>query len=222
MNNLALSPVNRPKELANKYDVRGSYRLVASTGAVTTIAAATASAGHLFSFRWSSSTSTKCFVRFVGAKFILTTAYTTAQETGIDMILARSYTASHTAGTALDLGSTVTNSCKLYTGEATSLVVANACRIATASALTAGTHTLDPQPMGILSDFSTAIGITVPTATSGAGSSFGTLFDGRGENSPIMFTQDEGFILRNTILMGAVGVGRWDIVVEWDEGTPLS
>jgi len=35
---------------------------------------------------------------------------------------------------------------------------------------------------------------------------------------PIKLVQDEGLVVRNLILMGASGVGRWDFLVEWDEG----
>lgn len=213
---------SRPREFSGAYVLRGSYRLVASTGAVTTIAARTATAGHLFSFRWADDSSARCFLRYVGAKFTLTTAYGTAQETGIDMILARDYSASHTGATAVDLGSTVTNTSKLMTATSASLMAtAGLCRIADTGALTAGTHTFDANPIGILSDWSGAIGATVPLATSGAASTFGTLWDARGDTAaPIVFAEDEGFVLRNLILMGATGVGRWDICVEWDEGVP--
>ncbi len=212
---------NRARELTGGYTLRGSYKLVCSSGAVTTVAARTATAGHIFSFRWASSTANRCFLRYVGAKFTLTTAYGTAQETGCDMILARSYTASHTGATAVDVGSTVANTGKLMTGFATSLITANSVRVADTGALTAGTQTLDANPIGILSDWSSAIGATVPLATSGAMSKFGTLWDARDASaSPIVLAQDEGFVIRNLILMGAVGVGRWDFCVEWDEGTP--
>jgi hypothetical protein len=211
---------NRPRVFDGGYTLRGSYRLVASTGAVTVVAARTATAGHLLSWRWSSSTAS-CFVRYIGAKFTLTTAYTTAQETGCDLILARPYTVNHTGATAVDLGSTVTGTGKLITGSATSLMAtAGNCRIADTGALTAGTHTLHANPFGILSDWSGAIGDTVPRSTSGVGSGFGTLWDARAANAaPIVLTADEGFVIRNTILMGAVGIGRWDFCVEWDEGT---
>lgn len=211
----------RPRELEGSYVLGGQHRLVVSSGAVTVIAARTATAGHIFAWRWSNTTANRCFLRYVGAKFTLTTAYTTAQETGVDMIMARAYTASHTGATAVDNGSTVANTGKLMTAFRTPLVgVAGLCRVADTGALTAGTQTLDANPIGILSDWSGAIGDTVPRSTSGIGSQYGTLYDARDEQSPIVLAQDEGFVLRNLILMGAVGVGRWDFCVEWDEGVP--
>jgi len=214
---------NRPRELGGGYDLRGSYRLNVSTGSVTTIAARTATAGFLLSYRWSSATSTRCFLKYVGAKFTLTTAYTTAQETGCDLILARSFSASASGGTAVDTGSTVANTGKIMTGFGTSLMgVASLVSVAGAGALTAGTQTLDANPIATLSDWSGAIGDTVPRSTSGASSGYGTLWDARDQAaSPIVFAQNEGFIIRNLIVMGAVGVGRWDFTVEWDEGVPV-
>ena len=212
---------NRLPQYSGGYDLRGSYRLVCSTGAVTVVAARTATAGFLFTMRWSSATSVKQFIKYVGAKFTLTTAYGTAQETGCDLIVARSYTASASGGTAVDVGSTVANTGNLWAAQPTSLIAANATRVGTTDAFTAGTQTLDANPLGILSGWSAAIGDTVPDATSGAKEEYGTLFDARGPDvAPLMLTTDEGIVVRNLILMGATGVGRWDFIVEWDEGTP--
>lgn len=211
----------RDRQLDGDYSLRGSYRLQCQTGAVTVIAGRTATAGHLFSFRWSSSTSVKCYLKRVAARFILTTAYGTAQETGLDMILARSYTASHTGATAVDVGSTVTNTGKLATSMATSLIVANAVRVANAGALTAGTHTFDANAFALIGGWSGAIGDCIPAASSGL--QYADLYNAQDLTTPpIVFSQDEGFVLRNSVLMGATGVGRWDFIVEWDEGTPTT
>lgn len=213
---------NPPKDMAGSYALRGSYRLVVSTGLVTTIAAATSTVGHLFAMRWSSSTATKMYLKRVGARFTLTTAYGTAQRTGVDLIIARSYTASHTGATAVDVGSTVANTGNLNADFATSLIVANATRVADTGALTAGTHTLDANAIGTLIDWSGAIGDQVPRSTSGASGNEGTLWDysQSAHGMPIKLTQDEGFVIRNRVLMGATGVGVWDFLVEWDEGVP--
>ena len=211
-------------DMGGGYELRGSYRLLASSGAITIVAARTATAGHIFSFRWApaSLTTYNAYIRRIAARFVLTTAYGTAQETGCDLIVARSYTASHTSATAVDLGSTVTNTNKFATAENTSLAgVAGLCRVADTGALTAGTQTLDANPIGILSDWSGAIGDTVPRSTSG-NDIYGNLWDARGDGFPLVLADDEGFVIRNLILMGATGVGRWDFLVEWDEGKPVT
>ena len=214
--------LGRPGEFLGDYTIRGSYRLVCSTGAVTTIAARTATAGQLLNFRWLTATAAVAFVKYVGARFTLTTAYGTAQETGADLIIGRTFTASGTDGTAVDVGSTVANTGNLLASQPTSLITANAVRVASTSAITAGTHTLDANPIGIISGWSGAIGDQVPVASAQSNTPFGTLYDARTSRheAPICLVTDEGLIVRNTILMGATGVGRWDFCVEWDEGTP--
>lgn len=212
------SILGRHPELVGKYNILGSYRLAVSTGAVTTIAARTATAGQLLVLRNPSTTHT-VFLKRVAARFILTTAYTAAQETGCDLILARSFTASATAGTAVDVGSTVANTGNLLAAQGTSKITANCVRVADASAITAGTHTLDANPVGILTGWSGAVGDMVPEGVSGE---FGVLWDARESchEAPIALVADEGFVVRNVTLMGAAGVGRWDFIVEWDEGIP--
>ena len=199
-------------------DRLGSYRISASTGAVTLIAARTATAGQLLNIRRSSSATTLFSVKHVSAKFMLTTAYTAAQETGCDLIVARSFSASGTDGTAIDLGSTVANTGKLLAGFPTSILGATAgtTRVATAAAITAGTHTLDANPISVLSGWSTGVGDTVPDSASGASDGYGVLYDAS-RSGPLFLAANEGLIIRNLVLMGAAGVGRWDFIVEWDE-----
>lgn len=210
----------RNQNLDGNYAVRGQYRLACSTGLVTTIAAATATAGHLFCMRWPDATA-KFYLRYLGARFLCTTAYTTAQETGVDWISARSYTVNDTGGTAIDVGSTVAHTGNYQTSQNVSLITAGCVRVATAAALTAGTHTLDANAMGVLSDYSSGIGTTVPTTSSGSQSQYGALFDARyNGDTPVEYSQNEGFKIRNLTLMGAVGVGRWDFLMIWDEGIP--
>lgn len=201
--------IHRHPELESRYTPLGSYRLSVSTGAVTTIAARTATAGHIFSWRWGDTTGAHAYLRYVGVRFTLTTAYGSAQETGCDMILAPAYTVAHTDGTAI----TCTGGKLLDHQPATKL---SSCRVASTSALTAGTHTLDANPFASTSHWSSAIGAQIADADGGPRA----LFDVRNGGAPVVFAQDSGFILRNLILMGATGVGRWDITVEWDEGVP--
>lgn len=214
---------NAPKDMLGRYSVRGSYRLVATTGAVTTIAARTATAGQLFTVRYpTAATAAHMYLRYLGARFTLTTAYGTAQETGCDLILARSYTVNGTNGTAVDLGSTVTTTNKYDPGFPASLITAGCCRIADTAAITAGTHTLNANPVGAVTAWSAAIGDQVPLGTSGAGGGFGVLFDARDDGYPIKITADQGFVCRNMPVMGATGVGHWDFCMIWDEGFPES
>lgn len=194
-------------------------RMTVPSGAVTTIAAATATAGHLFAMRWAPATAgALCLIRYVRATFVCTTAFGGAQNMGLDLVVARTYSVSDTAGTAIDMGSTTANTGATRTANGTSLFGANTCRVATAAALTAGTHALD------INSYYQAQGFV--TTTLGATSSLDfTLLDARDDGagaqvrSPITLANNEGIKLRNTILMGATGVGSWLFTVEWDEVT---
>lgn len=201
------------------YEPAGSFRMGVSTGAVTLIAAATATAGQIFALRWSSSTK-NMYLRYFGARFITTTAFNAAQEVGCDLIVASAFSVNATDGTAVDCGSTTAATGKVRETLAKSAIIANACRVASTAAITAGTHTLHANAMGRLAGWSAAIGDVIPSATRALADSYGILFDARDDKSaPLVFDADSGFVVRNTIAMGAGGVGRWDFLMEWDEGT---
>ena len=215
-----------PQLGAQAVDSLGARRLVVSTGLVTLANTRTASAGHLFAWRRSNATAaTQLAITYVGARFTCTTAYGTAQRTGLDMLVTRNYTVPHTGGTSVDMGSTVVNTGELASAFPVSIMgTAAQVKVATTGDLTDGTHTLDDaNPIGLIVGWTGAIGDQVPAATSGSPGDFGTLFgrqekDG-GNPKPLILSPDMGFILRNVILMGATGVGVWDICVEWEEGT---
>lgn len=215
----SINTPNRPKEMNGGYDLKGSFSLSVPTGLVTLANASTASAGHLFAFRWASS-ATKCFVKRVAARFTCTTAYTTAQETGCNLVLARGYTVAHTGGTSVEIGSTTADTNSILSSLGSSIIAVDQIKVATTGDLTAGTLTIDVNSIGHLSGWTAAIGDQVPVAASGIGGQHGDLFNAETSThkSPIILTADEGFIIRNQVLMGAVGVGRWNFLVEWDEG----
>lgn len=187
--------------MSNVITVNGSYRQQFSTGSVTTIAAASATAGHLLALRNASST-TAVRIRSLEVEFILTTAFGAAQQVGFDAVIARSYSAAHTGATALTLTGDTGNARAAQ--DATVLTG----RIADAGALTAGTHTLDTYSIARGSVWASAIGALL-------GPRF---YDFTGlDSGGIVLVQNEGLVVRNMTLMGATGVGRWDFTVEWDD-----
>lgn len=198
------------------YDLRGRYRNTIKSGALTTVAAYTTTAGHVFAWRWDDATVTGLigFVRYVGVKFILTTAFGTDQEVAFGLRAARAYTASHTGGAAIDVGGTITGTGKRRTGQPPSLLTS--CRMGTTDALTAGTHVIDANPLSVASFFAETVGDEMPSWESGGG--FATLWDSRLSGDHLEFDNDEGFIISNEVLMGATGVGSLYVCVEWDEG----
>lgn len=219
MNANSMSP--RAERCAG-YKLRGRYRSDFATAGTTVVAARTTTAGFLASFRWDPSAAnlllaSQAYIRYVGARFVLTTAYGTAQQTGCDLIVGRSATAACTGGSALDLGGTITGSGKRRTIQGDSFAEG---RVGTTGALTAGTQTLDAFPVGVLTAWSAGIGDTVPLAAQGGNGGYGTLWDSRATGDHLILAGDETIIIRNLILMGATGVGNWYFAIEWDEGLP--
>ncbi len=192
--------------------LNGEYRMAARSGLVTVAAAGDATAGHMFVMR-NPSTTKKFQLRYLSAQFATTTAMAAQQPMGYDLIVGRSYTASHTGGTAIDMF-TATGSQKVRTNQDLTLFTVNTVRIATTAGLTAGTHTLDGQPISQKLFLSPTLGNVAEVV----------LFDARDDGastvrSALSLGQDEGIILRNVVLMGATGVGYLTVNVEWDEVT---
>ena len=198
------------------YKLRGRYQNTVRTGAVTVVDAQAATLGHLLSWRWDDATVTGLvgLVRYVGARFSLNTAFTTDQEMGCQLTRATGFTASHSGGTAVDVGGTVAGTGKRRYAQPASLLTS--MRVASTAGLTAGTHTLDANPVSVFTAFGETIGDMLPRAVSGG--DYAPLWDSRASGDHLEFDNDEGFIIGNTVLMGAVGVGIWTFVVEWDEG----
>lgn len=186
-----------------KFDIAATYRASVSTGNVTTIAAATATDGHILALRTDTTRTVR--LRSLEVEFILTTAFGAAQRVGFDAVIARSYTAAHTGATALTLNG---NSGKKIAGTGGYDAATLTGRIADAGALTAGTHTLDTNPIASSSLWCGAVG-----------ASLNRFYDfSATEPGGIILRADEGIVARNTVLMGATGVGVWTFTFDWDEG----
>lgn len=183
------------------------YRLGFQSGLVTGVAAATASAGHLFAFRWGSAAGVALIHR-VRAKWVTVAGFTAAQEIGLDMIRATGYSASHSSGTAVTLAAP---NLKKRQSHAASLLTD--ARGPTTGALTAGTHTLDAQAMAYAGYSELAAGATVPKGAMLL--DFDAHMDFGG--GPLELATNEGFIIRNTVLMGAGGTARLSVEVDWTE-----
>lgn len=192
-------------------DSVGKYRQEYDSGLVTTVAAATSTAGFLFAMRWQS-TAYAYLLRALGVEFFLTTAFGAAQEVGFDVMIARGFTASCSGGTALTpLGA---NDAKERTAYPSSVLAsAGDMRIGNTGALTAGTHTLDGRPIAKGSYDASAI----RTRLGPYFFDFSQYESGGYQGGGYLLRNNEGFIIRNTILMGATGVGIWKFTPVWSE-----
>ncbi len=216
---------NRPLDEAGGFKLLFEGRMSAQAVGLTTIAAATATAGHVFSARWNPGSGGQlCLVRYLALNWVLTTAFGAAQNMGWDVIVARGYTASHTGGTAIDMGSTTANTGSTRTATGTSLFTANSVRIGGSGALTAGTQTLDANSFRATQAWQGAVGLNYPTTALPNEALIDARDDGAGSvvRTPIVLANNEGFVIRNLVLMGATGVGTLTVTMEWEEYLPLS
>ena len=176
----------------------GWYSVGATSGALTGVAAA----APVFSLRNITSPNL-LMVRRVSVGFSTTTAFTAAQALEYDLFFARTFTASDSAGTAIAITGNLN---KLRTSLATPTSLD--CRISAAAAITAGTRTLDTVALGIAAGSSTGVGTTMPLTT---------LMAHEAGAHPIILAQNEGLVITNGIAMGAIGVIRLYVNIEFAE-----
>lgn len=172
------------------------YSMSVPSGALTLVAAN----GPVWSCRWTSTTHVAA-VRRVRYSVVTTTAFGTAQDLAYGLYFARAFTAADSGGTAATL---TTNNGKLDTRYPTMLMAD--IRIGTTDVITAGTRTLDAQALASSGGDGSAALAAVSSAT---------LYDDWFR--PIMLRAEEGLVLHNLILMGATGVVKLRVSIEWTE-----
>lgn len=188
----------------------GAYRSGAKTGLLTVISAPTATAGHIWAARWSppvpgaASAHARQYavIQRLRARWYTIAGFTAAQEVGLDLFRMTAYTAAHTGGNALTPSpKRASVPASLMTG-----------RISTTGDLTAGTQTIDTDPIagGVFSELAAAA--TVPKGAFEIYLSTEDL-----DRYPIVLAPNEGLLLRNSILMGAGGTARVIVEMDWLE-----
>jgi hypothetical protein len=184
----------------------GSYQIAAISGAVTGVGAGS----PVFSMRWAPGTGALCLINSVTISAAVTTGFTAAQELEFGLFAARGFTVSDTGGTQQVISG---NNQKMRTSMNTSLIASGGdMRISSTAALTAGTRTLDSQPMNANSFFSLA------ATTSSAISNVNIpLFDRMPGEYPITLANNEGIVINNILAMTAAGVIRLVVFVNWTE-----
>lgn len=197
VNTKAVRTVIRPDD----YGSLGIYKLGANNGA-SAMAAGLAAAAPIYSFR--NSTANIYVVKQVLLAMNSGTTGFTAGEATFNLFVARSFTASDTGGTSvLPSG----NSNKLRTSMATTGLAD--VRISATATLTAGTRTLDGQPL------STVVA-PVPTTTWFQIVPINTVtLDQRVGEYPLVLAQNEGFVIQATV--PATGVWFFSVNTSWEE-----
>jgi hypothetical protein len=183
----------RPVEVIN-------WNSIGAISGALTVAAANA---PVYSFR---NTGTNLImVRRITVGFATTTAFTTAQALQYALIKATGFTISDSGGTAL-----YTVGANKHRNSFTNISSAPDIRIATTGALTAGTRTLETQPLAVACGTTNAVGATLPPTS---------LFSHDTGDYPLILAQNEGFIITNLTTMGAAGVINLQVNLEYAEVT---
>lgn len=177
----------------------GFYSWGAVSGALTAVAAN----GPVFSFR--NTGPNLAIVRKVMVGFVTTTAFTTAQGLTYSLIKANAFTASDSGGTAL-----FTAGANKHRNSFTNWSSAPDVRISSTGALTAGTRTLETVGIGVVGGTSNGVGTSMQGFR---------MFDQDTGDYPLVFAQNEGFIITNLIAMGALGVIQLHVNIEVAETT---
>lgn len=188
----------------------GYYQATLVTGATSGIA----SGGPMVSFRWGDAGPTttpsniarprQCILMNVDIGAVVTTAFTAGQSVDAECIIARGWTASDSGGTQI----TAANVSRARANMPPSLITD--LRVCTTAALTAGTRTLDGSGFAIA---------TIYTQNSaGGGDTQQSVYACEAHGlHPIVFTQNEGFIIRISTAQGAAGVVKYFFAIQWAE-----
>lgn len=181
----------------------GHYRVAATVPLVVTQAAN----GALFSFRWADATRLAVITK-LRLSCMQTAAATATIMPSFNVFVARGFSASDSAGTAVTLTG---NNMKKRTSMGTSLVT-DIRYSAVAAGLTAGTRTLDAQPILTMP---TQQVITTPNPTLYIQDLDVGVGDG---NHPIILAQNEGLIVSGpSVIFGAAGTANLVVDLSWAE-----
>lgn len=183
----------RPSEVINWNSITG----------VSTLLTGVAAAGPLFSFR--NIGTNLMMVRRISVGFVTTTAFTAAQGLYYNLIKANGFTVSDTGGAAIYVAGA-----NKHRSSMTNIASAPDVRMCTTAALTAGTRTLEAQPLMTACGTSSAVGTSMPMSL---------LLSHDTGDYPLIIAQNEGFTITNGLAMGAAGVINLIVAMEYAEVT---
>lgn len=178
----------------------GSYRTSLLSG---TMAAGLVANSDVYQFRWADATRLCVVTSVIWDGLSGSATAFAAGFANVQMLVARSWTADGSGGTPATLTG---NNTKLRTSMGSTLL--GAARISSTTNLTAGTRTLDAQPIG---QYSAAIG----TGTSVQWMPQFDLFHADPQEAPLILAQNEGFVIRATV--PATGTWQFGVTVVWTE-----
>jgi hypothetical protein len=189
------------------YGTGGCFQMACKSASM---AAGLASASPIFSFRNSSATMNLILRRLRMNAWSLGTGFTAGLAT-FDLFVARSFTLSDSGSSPI---STASRNGALR-GSAMASSIIGDLRVASTGTLTAGTRTLDANPIETWS-VAAPSGTNTPFANN---SMPVVLFERLADEHPLVLAQNEGFVVQATV--PATGVWGFQITPAWDE-VPLT
>lgn len=201
----------KPAHVANYPKLGNFYRVSTFTG---TIGAALAANSELFQFRFLSGTKTFALVHKVMLDGIGIVAVGTALgPVGFQLVPARAWTVAGSGGTRIAVSG---DNLQMETAAPNSQV--NDIGISTTGALTVGTKTLDANGQGQALG-GTLTGAVTTSQSQGAPVPPQALFNSEASNMPMVFANQEGFIIKTTHVGPAALTYTAGFTVEWSEVT---
>lgn len=181
----------------------GAYRVSQSS---STLAVGLAADAVIAALRWTHA-SKICLLTRLRVEAYTLTAPTVAQQFGVDAVVGRSYSASHTGGTAVSFSG---NNLKKRTSYASSQM--GDIRMATTAALGGGTVTADANAVGATSRWELVGAATVQHIPLALDLDWREIV-----GHPLILVQNEGILIRNTILTANTMTYTATVSWEWLE-----
>lgn len=195
--------IQQPYHLASPYPIDygagGAFHMTSKSG---TMAAALAANSPIYAFRWTNASMLAVLKRIRLQAWSLGTGFTAGLAT-FDLFRASSWSAADTGGTTDTITGLNGNLRRSMPGS-----LLPELRHSATATLTAGTRTLDSQPIDSLV-------VAVGTATNTPFVPATKLFDKQPGEHPLVLAQNEGFVIQATV--PATGVWSFAITPEWDE-----
>ena len=189
----------------------GYYQLGAVTGNLTNTTVV--ANGSLFSMRWAPANGRIAIIRRVVVNFVQTVGWTAAAAQPVGLYVARAWTVSDSSGTQVTISGN-TNKMRT-TNDPSFFSVPSDVRVAGTATLTAGTRTIDTNPV--------SVGLIAASQVAAASATYPQqtimLHDVNTGDHPIILENNEGIVINNMTVWPAAANGFMSINVEWIEGT---
>lgn len=201
----ALRIAVRPLEYRDQAgNIGGHFYLTAISG---TIAASLGASSPLFSVRWTETVKKFVLIRLTAGLGVYTAAQTVANPLELEAVVARGYTVDYTANATTITPATATQKARSDLMNNTLLAANAGVKICTTTGMTGATSVLDTAGFGFASYPGNALGVASTL----------DLYTYSALQHPIVLTQNEGVIIRNSGAFGAAATYKLGVTMVWAE-----